>query len=90
MEIFYSTELAIPLYQVLLLLIISTLALFFGRVKLALLLNYLFVLYWGFWLSWGYLIGSSVVEIDRFSIGYIGFGLAICILAVIGFLIRSD
>ena len=88
MEMFYSTELAIPLYQVGLLLVLSTLTLFFGRVKLALLINYLFVLYWGFWLSRESLIGSKVFEIDQFSIAYIGFGLVICILALIGFLNR--
>jgi len=89
MEMFYSTELAIPLYQVGLLLIFSTLALFLGRLKLALLINYLFVLYWGFWLSRGSLIGSTVYEIDQFSLAYIGFGLVICILALIGFVHRS-
>ena len=90
MELFYSTELAIPLYQMGLLLILSTAALFFGRVKLALIVNYLFVLYWGFWLSRGALIGSTVFEIDRFSLAYIGFGIVICILALVGFFHHSE
>lgn len=88
MEILYSTELAIPLYQVGLLLVLSTLVLFFGRVKLALLINYLFVFYWGYWFSRDLVIGSSVFEMDQFSIAYIGFGVVICILALIGFLHR--
>ena len=89
MEMLYSTELAIPLYQVGLLLVLSTLALFFGRLKLALLVNYLFVLYWGFWLSRESVIGSAVVEMDQFSLAYIGFGIVICILTLIGFLHKT-
>jgi hypothetical protein len=45
MDIIYSTELAIPLYQVGLLLVFSTLGLLFGRVRMALIINYLFALY---------------------------------------------
>jgi len=88
MEILYSTELTIPLYQVGLLLVLSTLVLFFGKVKLALLINYLFVFYWGYWLSRDQIIGSSVFELGQFSIAYIGFGIVIFILALIGFLHR--
>jgi len=88
MDIIYTTHLAIPIYQVGLMLTLSTLALFFGKVKLALLINYIFVLYWGYWLSRETFAGSTVFEFDRFTVGYFGFGLIIIILALIGFLNR--
>lgn len=40
MEFIYETQLTIPLYQIGLLLLLSTLALIFGRVKLGLLIIY--------------------------------------------------
>jgi hypothetical protein len=45
MEFFYTTELAVPMSQMVLLLICTTVALLFGRIKLALLVNYLFAFY---------------------------------------------
>jgi hypothetical protein len=90
MEFFHTTELSIPLFQVVLLLVMSTLALLFGRVKLALLMNYLFTLYWGYILNREDLLGSNLEKIDYFSILYFGFGLVIVLLALIGFLARSD
>jgi len=64
METLYATELSVPLYQVCLLLVLSTLVLFVGKVKLALLINYTFVLYWGYWLSREKVVASTVFEID--------------------------
>ncbi|MBW1769650.1 MAG: hypothetical protein JRJ17_00525, partial [Deltaproteobacteria bacterium] len=48
MEFFMLAELTVPLFHIALLLALSTLALLLGRVKLALLVNYLFALYWGY------------------------------------------
>ena len=86
MEVFTSTQLVIPTMQVVLLLALSTGALLFGHLKLALLINYCFTLYWGY-----------VANVDVFSTGgmmrlnnhtflyYFGFGLAVVLLAMIGF-----
>ena len=57
MEFFYTTELAVPMSQMVLLLICTTVALLFGRIKLALLVNYLFALFWGYVLNRDVLIG---------------------------------
>ena len=86
MEILYSTELAIPLYQVGLLLLLSSLALFAGKTQLALIINYLFVLYWGYWLNREAVLGYGIPQLDLFTACYFGFGALIIILAVIGFL----
>ncbi len=86
MEILYSTELAIPMYQVGLLLLLSSLALFAGRTKVALMINYLFVLYWGYWLNRPAVLGDGILQLDLFTVCYFGFGVLIIVLALIGFL----
>lgn len=48
MEFIYSTEISIPLVQIIALLLISTLTLLFGKSKLALPGNYLFGRYWAY------------------------------------------
>ncbi len=48
MEALSSIEVSIPIMQIVLLILFGTVALLFGRQKLALLINYLFVFYWGF------------------------------------------
>jgi hypothetical protein len=86
MELFYSTQLAIPLYQVGLLLFLSSLSLFIGKTKVALVINYLFVLYWGYVLNWEAVLGSGIPKLDLVSACYFGFAVLIIILAAIGFL----
>ena len=77
MEFFHTTELAIPLFQVALLLMLSTLALLFGRTKLALLMNYLFTFYWGYILNREHLFGSNLEKISNVNVLYLGFGFVI-------------
>ena len=89
MDIVYSTELAIPLYQVGLLLVLSTLGLLFGRVKLALLINFIFTMYWGYWLNREQVVGTGIPEIDTFTIFYFGFGFLIVVFVLIGFMLES-
>ena len=88
MEILFAKELTIPLYQVGLFLLLGTLVLFVGRVKLALLINYLFVFYWGYWLNKEAIFGPGITQINSFTLGAYGFSALIFILALIGFLHR--
>jgi len=90
MEFFCSTELAVPLSQMSLLLVFSTLALLFGRIKLALIINYVFTLYWGYGFNRERLFVSGIDKFDYFTPLYFGFGLLIVILALIGFLSNPD
>ena len=85
MEIFYSTQISIPISQIVLLLSISTMALIFGRLKLALLVNYLFTLYWGYISNQGIMAESMIT-----TAAYFGFGIAIILLAMIGFLTSPE
>lgn len=87
MDLFYCTELAVPVAQLVLLLICTTVALLFGRIKLALIVNYLFALFWGYFLNRDLLIGE---EVSYFIYIYVLFGLAVVFLAAVGFLIHRD
>ena len=89
MELLYQKELTIPLFQIALLLILSTIALLFGKVKLALLINYFFTLYWGYGLNTEYLLASGMHHLNSYTVLYFGFGLCIVIFALVGFLSPS-
>ena len=72
------------------LLLLSTVALLFGKVKMALLVNYMFTMYWGYGFGWEYLSNSGFSNLDHFTYIYFGFGLVIVAMAIIGFLTPSD
>ncbi|MDI6797255.1 MAG: hypothetical protein QMD09_09930 [Desulfatibacillaceae bacterium] len=82
---FIQLELAVPLYQIGLLLFASTLALLFGRVRMALVVNYLFTLYWGYVLNREIFVGQGLEHLSAFTVAYFGFGVVIVLLAVLGF-----
>ncbi len=86
MEMLFAKELTIPLYQVGLLLLLGSLVLLLGRLKLALLINYLFVFYWGYWLNKEVIFGPGIPSIKSFTLGDYGFSALMFILALIGFL----
>jgi hypothetical protein len=90
MEFVTTTELSIPVYQMALLLGISTLALLFGRVKLALLVNYLFTMSWGYGLTLGHLAEHGYQNVGPFTLLYFGFGLVVAALAIVGFLAHNN
>ena len=46
-----ETTLVIPMLQIILLMLISTLSLLFGKLRLALLVNYIFILYWAYFFN---------------------------------------
>ena len=45
MRSIFSSEITMPLFEVILLLVLSTLAFLFGRLKLSILINYCFTVY---------------------------------------------
>lgn len=84
MEFFRATELVVPLAQMLLLLMLSTICLFLRRIKLGLLVNYIFVLYWGFLCNQDFLARYTSRSL-LLTIIYFGLGMALIIIAVISF-----
>jgi hypothetical protein len=90
MEFFMLAELTVPLFHIALLLVLTTLALLLGRVKLALLVNYLFALYWGYIFNRELVVGSDLEKLDHFTALYFGFGALIIVLALAGFMTHRD
>jgi hypothetical protein len=78
-----ATNLGVPILHIILLLAASTAALLFGRIRLALLVNYLFALYWGYILNRS--LFDSLKQPDLFYSLYFGFGVGIALLAALGF-----
>lgn len=85
LEFLYNTEITIPLIQLVLLLVLSTMSLLFGKVKVALMINYVFSMYWGFFLNKELIFGIAQ-ESEGLVMFYLGLGIGVAILAVIGFI----
>ena len=90
MEIFTSTQLAVPMSQVILLLILSTIALLIGRLRLALFINYCFTLYWGYISNLGLLAAAEMSKMNAYTFLYFGSGIAIILLAMIGLMSHHE
>ena len=90
MEFLYSTELSIPLFQIMLLLILSSVAVLLRREKLALVINYLFAMYWGYVLNREHVLKAAENPIPYFTELYFAFGIVIIILIVIGFFFQKE
>lgn len=83
MEIITSIQLAVPSLQLVLLLILSTLALLIGRLRLALFINYCFTLYWGYLLNIDLFIGPGAT-MGGYTILYFGLGVLVVLLVLLG------
>ena len=89
MEALSSIEISVPIMQIVLLILFGSLALLFGRQKLALLTNYLFVFYWGFGVN---LENHAALNPDIyvwFPGSYIIFGSVFIVFCLIGLLHRT-
>lgn len=89
MEILYTTQLAIPLFQVVLLLFLIALSTLFGRMKMAILITYLFTLYWGYFSNRD-LLFNYIQDLEYFVFMYFGFGILVAILAILGFMAHKS
>ncbi|OPY84209.1 MAG: hypothetical protein A4E72_02349 [Syntrophus sp. PtaU1.Bin208] len=90
MDALLSINLSIPMIQIALLLILSSSALMLGRFKLALILNYTFILYWAYILNMNIIRDAGQSVIDKFTLLYFGFGLIVILLALVGFFAHHD
>jgi len=90
MKLFTSTQLVIPMFQVILLLILSTIALLIGRLRLALFINYCFTLYWAYVANLDLLKTGGIVNLNAFTFIYFGIGIVIVLLAMIGLMLHHE
>ncbi|MDY6836978.1 MAG: hypothetical protein SWH78_03290 [Thermodesulfobacteriota bacterium] len=88
MEFLQTAELTVPLMQIMLLLSLSTIILIIGRIRLALCINYLFALYWGYVFNAD--LFNSIEKASMFNSVYVGFGIVVVIFAVIGFVAHAS
>ena len=84
MELLTSTQVTIPLMQVALLLGLTTGALFLGRLRLALFINYCFTLHWGYVAHIDIFGAGGGMRLDSYTLLYYGFGVVVVLLAMIG------
>ena len=84
-DLFRTTLITIPFMQLFLLIVISTLLLLFGGVKLALLTNYLFTFYWGFSVNFEKMDVVRINDVPLFSLVYLGFGSMVVMLVLLSF-----
>jgi hypothetical protein len=89
-EFISSVKFCAPFYQIALLLALSTLALIFGNPKIALLINYLFTLYWAYVFDRAYILEAGTKHSPIFPWLYFGFGFAVFLLAIVGFFFKKE
>jgi hypothetical protein len=84
MEPLMSTQLSVPLSHILALLSLATLVLIFGYTRIALLLNYGFLIYWSYLSNVILFTEKGELQLNRVTLLYIAFGFAILLLATLG------
>jgi hypothetical protein len=90
MDDFYSIQLVVPVYKIMILLTIITIALLFGYLKLGLFFTYICVFSWGNVFSIRSVFENANPNLSANSFLYIGFGLFIVLFAMIGFLSNKN
>ena len=90
LDYFLNISLTIPIIQLILLMLISTISLLFGRLKLALIVNYLFTLNWAYIANRDKLMDMSSANFELYSIMYFIFGLGIVLTASFAFMFQKS
>ncbi|MEE9911131.1 MAG: hypothetical protein K4571_05350 [Deltaproteobacteria bacterium] len=90
MESLFDGAISVPMYQIMFLLVIMTVSLLFGYLKMGLFLCYAFVFYWGNIFNIQAIFGSADPNSATASFLFIGFGLIIVFLAMLGFLLNKE
>ena len=88
MEIITSTQLTVSTLQLILLLILSTIALLIGRLRLALFINYCFTLYWGYVVNFDLFVAQGVNKLTGYTVLYFSIGAVIFLLALVGLIMH--
>jgi len=90
MDVLLSTEISISLFQIMALLVLSTVALLYGMTRIALFINYVFILYWGYLSNFDKFYDAQFQSINGSSGFYVMFGILIVLLATLALLVRQD
>jgi hypothetical protein len=90
LEFIVTTNLAIPMVQLILLMLMSTISLLFGKLRLALIINYVFILHWGYIANRDKLAEMGAENFELVSIVYFLFGLGTILVASFAFLFQKS
>lgn len=90
LDYFLNISISIPIIQLILLMLISTISLLFGKLKLALIVNYLFTLHWAYIANRDKLMDMSSDNFEIFSLIYFVFGLGIVLTATFAFMFQKS
>ena len=90
MEFITDTYLSIPMIQIILLMLLSTISLLFGKLKLALIINYLFTLHWAYISNRDSLVGMDIENFGLISTIYFVFGIGIVLVASFAFMFQKS
>ena len=85
-----EATLTIPMFQLILLMLLSTISLLFGKLKLALVINYLFTLHWAYIANQDKLMAMGFENFKLISMMYFIFGLGIVLVAVFAFMHQKN
>ena len=85
-----ETTISIPMIQIILLMLISTISLLFGKLRLALLINYVFILNWAYIMNRDFLVGMGPEKFQYISVAYFIFGILIVMIAAFSFIFQRD
>lgn len=81
-------DFSVPLWEVVFLVLITSICLLLGRHRLGLIVSYLFVLYWGFVFNMKYFI-NILGDVTWGLYIYAGLGVMMAIVFLIGFFVRT-
>ena len=90
LEFLLNANLNIPMIQLILLMLMSTISLLFGKLKLALLINYVFTLHWAYVANQENLVAMGFENFQLVSIIYFIFGLGIVLVAAFAFMFQKN
>ena len=90
MDFFLNTDLTVPMIQIVILLLFSTVAMLFGKLRLALIINYVFTLHWAYIFNRDRYMDMGLEQFDLFTIVYFLFGIGVVMLATVAFLFNRE
>jgi hypothetical protein len=90
METLLSTPITVPMSQIICAMLLCTIALVFGRVKVALFVAYCFMLYWG--KPWNLQLFTDTVpaKLNGAELALIGFCFVTVLLAMMGLVFNKE
>ena len=89
-EFIIEATLTIPMFQLILLMLLSTISLLLGKLKLALIINYLFTLHWAYMANQDKLMEMGFENFKIISMIYFIFGLGIVLVALFAFMYQKN